>query len=1036
MRSFLVCFALTATLSAQPFTFTHFVGTPGGPGVTDGTGQGARFWDPYSAATDPAGNIYVTDGANHTIRKITPAGQVSTFAGLANEPGFANGARYAARFNKPTGIAVDASGNVYVNDSGNYVIRKITPAGVVTTLAGSPGISGYTDATGSNARFWLTVGLTCDNDGNVYVADYGYNTIRKITPAGAVTTLAGSPDASGSGSADGTGSAARFYRPVGVQADALDNVYVADWGNNTIRKITPAGVVTTIAGAAGPCAYVDGAAASSRFCAPRDLAIDAVGNLYVADVANFRVRKITLSSMTVSTFAGSGSFQYADGNGTAASFTNLHDITADGSSNLYVVELSSQTIRKITPSAEVTTFAGLNAATGLGTSSGTNGRFNGPNEAAYDNAGNLYIADTDNNTIRRVATGTNAAWIFAGDQDGGDADGTGAAARFRKPSGITTNGTDIYVADVFNHTIRKITAGGDVTTLAGTALFSGSTDGTGSAARFLEPHDVACDAAGNIYVADLGNHTIRKITPAGEVSTLAGLAGMIGSTNGTGSAARFYAPAALIVASDGNLYVADRANHVIRKVTMAGVVTTLAGSPGETGSQDGTGSAARFVYPNSIAADGSGNLYVADGLYTIRKITLGGVVTTIGGRYNIRGSEPGTGLLSRFANLQGIAVNGGVLTIVDNQTIRRGALAVGDAATIDVAEGSIGAVRQLGTSPNTASSWLWTIVRRPSGSTATLSASNIRNPTFTPDVPDLYRFRLVASNGTATSVTEVDLVAISATLTVGPATLPNGTRSLAYSANVSASGGTAPYTFAVIDGALPAGISLDPSGAFSGVPSSAGGFTFKVRATDSVGSVGDRTYTLTIVSAPNGVEAEAASASSVVVEWNPLAMATGYRVYRSASGTTSFTFIGEAASTTFTDLGAGPNTAYLYRVTGIDGAAHETLPSAFDLATTVMFSDSPLDIGVTKILDTHILQLRTAVNAVRALALLGSESFTDATLDGETIKAVHITELRTAIAGARTALSLAALSWTDPTITPEMTKAKAAHVEELREGVR
>ena len=217
----------------------------GSRGSTDGTGSAARFFGPTGVAVDAAANVYVSDQLNHTIRKITPAAVVSTLAGLAGSPGSTDGTGSAARFFQPLGVAVDAAGNVYVADTNNQTIRKITPAGVVSTLAGLANSQGSTDGTGSAARFFAPTSVAVDAVGDVYVADDSNHTIRKITPAGVVSTLAGL--AGSAGSADGTGSAARFFNPFGVAVDAAGNVYVADTGNNSIRKITPAGVVTTFA---------------------------------------------------------------------------------------------------------------------------------------------------------------------------------------------------------------------------------------------------------------------------------------------------------------------------------------------------------------------------------------------------------------------------------------------------------------------------------------------------------------------------------------------------------------------------------------------------------------------------------------------------------------------------------------------------------------------------------------------------------------------------------------------------------------------
>jgi len=242
-------------------------------------------------------------------------------------PSAETGPETQAIFNYPGAIAVDGAGNVYVADTYNYTVRKITPAGVVTTLAGLADNDGSTDGIGCDARFSYLFGIAVDGAGNVYVTDSS-NTIRKITPAGAVTTLAGTPDVHGS--ADGTGSAAQFWQPWGIAVDSASNVYVADQANNTIRKITPAGVVTTIAGAAGVIGSADGSGNAARFNAPAGIAVDSAGNLYVADTYNRTIRKIT-SAGVVTTFAGmAGIAGSTDGTGGAARFNNRYALAVAG----------------------------------------------------------------------------------------------------------------------------------------------------------------------------------------------------------------------------------------------------------------------------------------------------------------------------------------------------------------------------------------------------------------------------------------------------------------------------------------------------------------------------------------------------------------------------------------------------------------------------------------------------------------------------------------------------------------------------------
>ncbi len=743
--------AATTQAKAQEYTFTTLVGpAEAGPGAIDGPGSAARFYLPEGVAVDSAGNVYVADTSNHTIRKVTPGGVVRTLAGLTGSSGTNDGRGSAARFYFPEGVAVDSAGNVYVADSGNHTIRKVTPGGVVTTLAGLAGSPGNADGTGSAARFYWPQGVAADSTGNVYVADTRNHTIRNVTLAGVVTTLAG--QAGWAGSADGTGSAAQFNGPSGVAVDSAGNVYVADCANNTIRKVTPGGVATTLAGLAGSPGSADGTASAARFYEPSGVAVDNAGSVYVADIYNYAIRKVTPGGV-VTTLAGlAGGPGSADGTASAARFYQPSGVAVDSAGNVYVADTDNFTIRKVTPGGVVTTLAGLARNLGSADGAASTARFNSPNGVAVDGAGNVYVADCGNDTIRKVTPGGVVTTLAGLAGNSGSADGTGSAARFCFPFGVAVDSAgNVYVADYGNNTIRKVTPGGVVTTLAGLAGSQGSADGTGSAARFYMPYGVAVDSAGNVYVADYGNNTIRKVTPGGVVTTLAGLAGSPGSADGTGSAAQFYYPGGVAVDSAGNVYVADSGNSTIRKVTPGGAVTTLAGLAGTTGRADGTGSAAQFSHPSGVAVDSAGNVYVADPQnVTIRKMTPGGAVTTLAGLAGGWGNTDGTAGAARFCWPNGVAVDStGNVYVADpaNNTIRIGTTnTCPDAPTIDLAVGPVWQLRQLDTSPQTAVAWQWRLIRDPSASSAALSATNVRNPTFTPEVPDLFVFRLEATN--------------------------------------------------------------------------------------------------------------------------------------------------------------------------------------------------------------------------------------------------------------------------------------------------
>jgi streptogramin lyase len=332
---------------------------------------------------------------NNSTPPINPSNAVVTTLAGPSFGGSTAGAGSTSSFNDPEGIAVDAAGNVYVGDVGNNLIRKISPSGVVTTLAGA-GQSGSANGTGTAASFFGPWGIAVDNEGNAYVADNGNNMIRKISPTGVVTTLAGSGTR---GSANGTGTVASFYAPIGVAVDAAGNVYVADNGNQMIREINPSGVVTTLAGS-GTIGSLNGTGTAASFRGPTGVAVDATGNVYVGDWGNNVIRKISPSGV-VTTLAGSGTIGSLNGTGTAASFFEPFGVAVDAAGNVYVADQINNLIRKINPSGVVSTLAG-SGAIGSANGVGPVASFNHPTGIAVDASGNVYVADAGNNLIRKI----------------------------------------------------------------------------------------------------------------------------------------------------------------------------------------------------------------------------------------------------------------------------------------------------------------------------------------------------------------------------------------------------------------------------------------------------------------------------------------------------------------------------------------------------------------------------------------------------------------------------------------------------------
>lgn len=342
---FFFAFFIIQNTNAQ-LTVSTLAGS-GAIGITNGTGTLSQFHNPTGIAIALDGTIYVADNQNNCIRKITTAGIVSTFAGTG-VAGLVNGTLTTAQFFHPTGLTIDLQGTIFVTDLLNSCIRKITTDGVVSTFAGS-GIIGFLDGPGTTARFNSPYGITVDATGNVYVADQSNHRIRKITPAGEVTTIAGST----MGYIDGAGTSAQFKYPTGVILDATGNLIVADTQNNRIRKITPTGAVTTLAGSAQ--GFADGNGAGAQFYWPHGLAFNANGALIVTDEKNNRVRKITTTGV-VSTLAGTGIAGYANGTATVAQFYSPIGIAVAPDGTIYITDANNQRIRKFTGTLATTDY--------------------------------------------------------------------------------------------------------------------------------------------------------------------------------------------------------------------------------------------------------------------------------------------------------------------------------------------------------------------------------------------------------------------------------------------------------------------------------------------------------------------------------------------------------------------------------------------------------------------------------------------------------------------------------------------------------
>jgi len=490
-----------------------------GTTVVAGTATLAGLHGPKDVAVGSDGTVYIADTGNAVIRKVT-GGIITTYAGtgavgLAGDAGLATSAAMSA----PYSVAVDASGNLVIADYGNNRIRRVdSKSGNISTIAGIGNIGFAGDGgAATSAILHLPTGVAFDSSGNVYLADSLNNRIRKIAGTN-ITTVAGNGGLSSSGDG-GPATSAQLNTPLGVAVDGTGNIYIADSLNNTIRRVSAGGTISTYAGNSVPGNSGDGGApTSAQLNAPEGVAVDAAGNLYIADTQNHKVRKI--SGGAINTFAGNGTAGFSGDGGaaTAASLNEPFAVALDAAGNVYIAEFGNNRVRKVDTKGIITTVAG-NGVSGYSGDGGaaTGAQLNGPQSVAVDAAGNLYIADTANNRVRQVTPGGMIGTIGGNGLAGYAADGVPAVnTQVGNPTGVAVDAAgNLYVADG-SARVRKIYPSGIIATIAGTGARGYTGDGgAATSARLSDPSAVAVDTTGNVYVADTLNNAVRLLQVGG-----------------------------------------------------------------------------------------------------------------------------------------------------------------------------------------------------------------------------------------------------------------------------------------------------------------------------------------------------------------------------------------------------------------------------------------------------------------------------------------------------------------------------------------
>jgi uncharacterized protein (TIGR03437 family) len=589
-RVLAVCLFFVPVLCGQQYVIFTIAG--GVPPVNPAPAASSSVGDPPRAAVDSAGNLYF--GSDHSIFKVDASGTLTCIGGTGRE-GFTGdgGAATSAEMSYPWGIAVDAAGNLYFTDKNSNYIRRIAVNGTIGVFAGSAA-AGFAGDGGpaSSAQFSGPSGLAFDSAGNLYVADTGNQRIRKIAPGGTISTVAGngiqgySNDGAAAINADLNG-------PEGVAADPAGNLYIADTQNQRIRMVAKSGLISTFAGTGFPGYSGDGgpATAATMFL-PTDVAADQTGKVYIADLGSARIRVV--ANGTISSIAGNDNGTTPT-DGQAAISARLNGptgVTVDSAGNVYFAEGS------------------IGSGTGLG-------------DPAYK------IFKVDAGDILTTAAGDGLE-SYSG--DGGPA----GRAQINTPAAMAFDSAgNLYVADSANNRVRQISPGGTIVTVAGTGVAGYSGDyGLATSAQLNQPMGVALDSAGNLYIADTGNNRIRLVYPDGIIAPVAGNGNAaFEGDGGRAVQAALHAPRGVAVDSGFNVYIADTLSLRVREITPDGIITTLAGSGVAGFSNDGqAATSANLNFPSSVAVDAQGNVYFTDELNgRVRMISTQGTITTVAG---------------------------------------------------------------------------------------------------------------------------------------------------------------------------------------------------------------------------------------------------------------------------------------------------------------------------------------------------------------------------------------------------------------------
>jgi uncharacterized protein (TIGR03437 family) len=615
VKLFLALALITITARAQNYTLQTVAGHSISQEAVPATENYIRA--PGGVVADSLGNIFFSDTQDNRVWKIDTTGKATTYAGNGvafyeskDDGGPANTAYLYA----PTALAIDGANNLYICDLGNYRVRKVTPQGIISTVAGNGNSTSSGDNGPATSAGMFVNGIAADKAGNLYIRDG--NKVRKVSAATQIITTFAGNGTSGYSGDGGQASSAELKSITGIAPDQSGNVYIGDDLACNIRKVSANNIITTVYGT-GTCGTPagDGGQASAAVLDPNAMAFDAAAaNLYFSETNAYTVREINLSSGKISTIAGTAgknSFSGDGGPATSATFNLVVGVSLDSAGNVYISDYFNHRIRKITASNNnINTIAGTSVNDGPAISA----FLDHPVGIAFDPTGKLNIADTGDSLIRQFNP---AAAIIS------------SVSPIDSPEGIAVDSNGNLYLSSYDWKIYQITPAGKISVWAGNGTY-GSADGSASSGTISEVTGIAVDSAGNLYLADYRNNLVRKVDTSHNITTIAGTAGKPAYTGEGGPASKAtLTPYDIAIDKTGNLYVADLVNARVLKFAPGGNISTVAGTGTAGNSGDGGQATQANIDPTGIALDAAGDVYIGTGV--LRKVNTAGVIQTIAG---------------------------------------------------------------------------------------------------------------------------------------------------------------------------------------------------------------------------------------------------------------------------------------------------------------------------------------------------------------------------------------------------------------------